>query len=337
MPAVRAVAAVATGFGGPENLALVETEVGEPGPGQVLLEVRAAGVNPYDAKSYSGAFGADPARLPLRLGSEAAGVVLAVGPGAQGPDGAGPAGPVRVGDEVIAFRIAGAYAERVLVPVTAVVPKPPGLTWPEAAGLMVTGATAVHALTVVEPVAGETLLVHGAAGGVGAMVVQLAVARGVRVVGTASPSAHDLVRELGAEPVAYGAGLADRVRALAPAGVRAAVDTVGTDEALDVSVELVGDVRRVVTIAGFARGSELGVVRIGGGPGADPGTAVRDAARLQLVQAARARSCWCPDALPGGQEVTVLESTRRVSGAVGAAVAFRPSGVQSDVCQRLTR
>jgi NADPH:quinone reductase-like Zn-dependent oxidoreductase len=288
------LAAVATGFGGPENLHLVDTDVGEPGPGQVLLQVRAAGVNPYDAKSYSGAFGSDPAKLPIRLGSEAAGVVLAVGAapdGGEGGDGAdaeGPAGPVRVGDEVIAFRISGAYAEQVLVPVGSVVPKPAGMPWDQAAGLMLTGATAVHALTVVRAAPGETLLVHGASGGVGLAAVQLAAGRGVRVVGTASPAAHDLLRELGAEPVEYGPGLADRVRGLAPGGVDAAIDTVGTDEAIDVSVELVPDVRRVVTIAGFGRGAELGVVRIGGGPGADPGTAIRDAARLELVEAVAA-------------------------------------------------
>src|SRR5512141_378142 len=96
-------AVVATGYGGPQNLAMVSTEPREPGPGEALLEVRAIGVNPFDAKSYGGAFGTDPARLPLPLGSEAAGVVTALG----GP------GPVRVGDEVIAYRITGAYADRV--------------------------------------------------------------------------------------------------------------------------------------------------------------------------------------------------------------------------------
>jgi len=159
------------------------------------------------------------------------------------------------------------------------------LPWEAAGGLMVAGATAVHALTVVRASAGETVLVHGASGGVGLMTVQLAAGRGARVVGTASAASHDLLRELGAEPVEYGPGLADRVRAVAPDGVQAAIDTAGTDEAIDVSVELVGDPQRVVTIAGFARGAERGVVRIGGGPGADPGTAIRDAARLHLVQA----------------------------------------------------
>jgi NADPH2:quinone reductase len=105
------------------------------------------------------------------------------------------------------------------------------------------------------------------------------------VIATASPSAHDLLRELGAEPVASGDGLADRVRALAPEGVAAAVDTSGRDEAVDVSVDLVGDPQRIVTIAAFEHGARRGIVRIGGGPGADPGTELRDAARIDLVRA----------------------------------------------------
>jgi NADPH:quinone reductase-like Zn-dependent oxidoreductase len=260
---------------------VIEVDPGTPGPGKVLLEVRAAGLNPIDAKVYSGAFGTDPAKLPMRLGSEAAGVVRAVG-----PDAVGPAGPVLVGDEVIAFRAPGAYADLLVVPASAIVPKPAALDWAQAAGLMLTGVTAIHALTVVRPAPGQTLLVHGAAGGVGMMVVQLAVARGVRVVGTASAENHDLVRELGAVPVAYGDGSLDRVRAAAPDGVDAAVDTAGSREAVDVSVALVADRSRVVTIAAFDHGAEQGIVRIGGGPGADPGTQIRDAARLELVRLA---------------------------------------------------
>jgi NADPH:quinone reductase len=274
---------VATAFGGPEVLAVVEQPPGEPGPGQALLEVRAAGVNPADWKGYTGVFGTDPARLPLRLGFEAAGVVAAVGPGAEGP-----AGPLAVGDEVIGFRLHGAYASSLVVSAAALVPKPATLDWPAAAGLMLTGATAVHALTAVGAGAGDTVLVHGAAGGVGQMLVQLAVAGGARVIGTAGSSGAELVRRLGGEPVPYGDGLAGRVRALAPDGVTAAVDAVGTDEALDVSLELVPDRDRIATIANFARGGQAGVKLLGGGPGADPGTELRDAARLRLTAMAQA-------------------------------------------------
>lgn len=119
------------------------------------------------------------------------------------------------------------------------------------------------------------------------MAIQLAADRGARVVATASPANHDLLREFGAVPVSYGNGLADRVRAAAPQGVDVAVDTVGADEAIDVSLELIADRGRIVTIAAFARGLELGIKVIGGAPGADPGTEIRQAARLELVRLVR--------------------------------------------------
>jgi len=118
------------------------------------------------------------------------------------------------------------------------------------------------------------------------MAVQLAVARGATVIGTASPARHDLLRELGAHPVAYGDGLAGRVRAAAPDGVDAALDLIGTDEAVDVSLALVSDRARIATIAAFARGGEAGIKVLGNGPGADPGTEIRDAARLELARLA---------------------------------------------------
>jgi NADPH:quinone reductase-like Zn-dependent oxidoreductase len=272
---------IATAFGGPEVLSVVQEPSREPGPGEARIEVRAAGVNPVDVKSYSGAFGADSARLPLRLGAEAAGVVTAVG-----PDAVGPAGPVRVGDEVIAYRAPGAYAAELVVPAQAVVPKPAALDWPQASGLMLTGATAWHALAVTGVHPGDTVLIHGAAGGVGVMAVQLAAIRGASVVATASPARHDFLRDLGATPVAYGPGLAERVRATAPGGIDAALDLVGTDEAMDVSLDLVADRSRVVTIAAFARGFQEGIKVIGGAPGADPGTEIRNAARLDLARLA---------------------------------------------------
>lgn len=274
-------AIVAAAFGGPESLEFIDDEPGEPGPGEVLLEVRAAGVNPADAKSYSGLWGADPSALPMRLGYEAAGVVVAVG-----PDAIGPTGPVAVGDEVIAYRISGAYADRVVIPAATVVPRPATLTWEQAGGLLLAGATAVHALTTTGVGRGDTVLVHGASGGVGLMAVQLAKARGARVLGTASAARHDVLRDLGAEPVTYGDGLADRVRALAPDGVDAALDLVGTDEALDVSVNVVADRARIATIVAAQRGPELGIKVLGG---ADPGTEIRNAARLELVDLAGQR------------------------------------------------
>jgi NADPH:quinone reductase-like Zn-dependent oxidoreductase len=207
---------------------------------------------------------------------------------AVGDEAEGPSGPIHPGDEVVAYRIQGAYAAQVVVAGSAVVPKPSTLSFQEAGGLMLTGSTAVHALTVTGVTSGDTVVVHGASGGVGLMAVQLAFNAGARVIGTASEASHDYLRKLGAEPVIYGDGLVERIRALAPDGVGAAVDTVGSDEAVDASVALVADRDRIVTIAAFRRGIELGIKVIGGAPGADPGTEIRAAARLELVRQAEA-------------------------------------------------
>ena len=272
-----AQAVVAQSYGGPEVLAIVDGPEPVPGVGEVLVDVRAAGVNPIDAKAYSGMFGTDPNALPLPLGAEAAGVVSAIGDGVT---------DVAIGDEVIVYRASGAYTTSLLSSVDDLTPKPANLGWAEAAGLMLTGATAVHALTVVAVAAGDTVLIHAASGGVGLIAVQLAVARGATVIATASPSAHDLLRGLGATPISYGPGLADRVRAVAPGGVDVALDLVGTDEAVETSLELVAERSRIVTIAAFGRAAADGIVLIGGGPGADPGTEVRNAARAELARLA---------------------------------------------------
>jgi NADPH:quinone reductase-like Zn-dependent oxidoreductase len=268
---------VAASYGGPESLRVEQIEVGEPGSGQVRLSVRAAGVNAYDAKVYAGA--GDPSKLPIALGFEAAGAVTAVGDGVSGWS---------VGGEAIAFRVAGAYAADLLVGVEALTPKPGGLGWPEAGGLMLTGATAWHAVEATEVGDGDTVLVHGATGGVGLAAVQLARLRGARVIGTTNPRNDDLLRGLGVEPVAYGAGLLDRVKSLSPRGVDVALDLVGTDEAMDVSLALVADRSRIASIASFDRGPQEGVRVLGNGPGADPGTEIRDAARPELARLAGA-------------------------------------------------
>ena len=259
-------AVVATGFGGPDVLSVIDAPIGEPGPGEVRIHVHAVGTNPIDYKMYSGALGQDSTKLPMRLGLEAAGVLTAVAHGAEGP-----AGPLHVGDEVIAFPIRGGYAADVVVPASSVVPKPSTLSFEQASGLMLTGATAVHALKAAAVGSGDTVVIHGASGGVGLVAVQLAVAAGARVIATASESRHADLRELGAEPVAYGEGLLDRIRALAPAGVDAALDAVGTDEAIDTSVALVARRDRIVTLAAPQRGFELGLKVLGGHPARTPG------------------------------------------------------------------
>jgi NADPH:quinone reductase-like Zn-dependent oxidoreductase len=267
---------VAEGYGGPEVLVLQDIELPTPGQGQVLVDVRAAGTNPIDYKLYGGEMGRDPAKLPIPVGMEVAGVVAAVAPGAAGYTGA-----LTVGDEVIVTNISGGYSEQVIAEASDVGHKPATLSFEQAAGLLLVGGTAWHLLTNTRVGTGDTVLIHGASGGVGLMAVQLAVARGAKVIATASPARHDQLREYGAEPVAYGDGLADRVRAIGP--VDAALDLVGTDEALDTSVELVADRGRIATIAGFARAGELGIAVL---TGADGGQAIRDASRIELIKLA---------------------------------------------------
>lgn len=269
---------VAQAYGGPDVLAVRHVELPGPGPEQVLLTVRAAGTNPFDYKIYSGDMGDDPDRLPMPLGSEVCGVVAEASARIAGYTGA-----LKVGDEVIATGVTGAYADQVVVDADQVGHKPATLTPEEAAGLLLTGGTAWHLLTKTDVGTDDVVLIHGAGGGVGQMAVQLAVARGATVIATASAGRHEQLRRLGAQPVEYGVGLADRVRALGVPTV--ALDLVGTDEALDVSTELVADRARIASIAAFARGPELGIAVL---TGADGGQAIRDAARPELIKLAAA-------------------------------------------------
>jgi NADPH:quinone reductase-like Zn-dependent oxidoreductase len=234
-------------FGGPEVLRLEEVEEPHAGPGQVRLKVVAAAVNPIDYKIRNGWMPTMVPAFPAIPGLEAAGVVDEVGEGVTG---------VSVGDEVLTLTVTGAYAEYALA--TDFAPKPADLDWDTAAALPVAVETSDRVLGLLEVKEGETLLVHGAAGVVGAVGVQLAVARGATVIGTASPGNHDYLRSLGAIPVAYGAGLADRVRAASPQGVDAVYDAAGQDD-LEVSIELRGGTGRIVTIAD-PRAAELDVV-----------------------------------------------------------------------------
>ena len=273
------IAVAASSYTGLPAIGTIEVPSREPGRGEVVVEVRAASLNPFDLKQASGFAGSDPAKLPLRLGSEAAGVVTAVGAGAVAHDGLS----LAVGDEVYGHRLPGAQAGELTVPGDRLARKPAQASFGEAAGLLATGTTAVHALEAVQVVDGDVVLIHGASGGVGRLASQLAILRGARVIGTASSRNHDDLVALGVEPVAYGDGLTERVIALAPGGVDAAIDTVGTDEALEVSLKLLRDPARFVTLVNFASALAAGGQAIGGGPGADPGREIRAAAFPVLV------------------------------------------------------
>ncbi|MEU9701141.1 NADP-dependent oxidoreductase [Streptomyces sp. NPDC047981] len=227
-------------FGGPEVLRHVSgLAVPEPGEGEIRVRVAAVGVNPVDHKRRYGWVEAFyPTTFPAVPGLEFAGTVDALGPGVTG---------VRVGDEILGWTTTGAYAQYALSDLW--VPKPAELSWEQAASLPVAGETAERVLDLLGVRAGETLLLHGAAGAVGSAAVQLAVAAGVTVIGTASERNHAYLKSLGAIPVTYGEGLAARVRAAAPDGVDAVFDAAGHDT-LPVSIELMaGEKTRIVTIA----------------------------------------------------------------------------------------
>lgn len=267
---------VATDFGGLDVLELVDVAVPEPGPGEVTIGVRAAGMNPADHKRFAKGPGNDPSVLPWLVGYEVSGVIEALGPDTEIASGGG-----AVGDEVLAFRISGGYADRLTVAAADVFAKPPALDHPAAANLLLAGTTAAEMLHVTGVRAGETVVVHGASGAVGVSVLQQARELGIRCVGTAGEHNFDVVRRFGGEPVVYGDGLADRLRAAAPDGFAAALDAVGAEEAVDVSLELVADRQRIVTIAAHARAQRDGFHGIGG---AMPRSAAfRDQARPRLI------------------------------------------------------
>lgn len=222
-------------------LSVDEVEVPEPGPGQVRVRTRAAGVNAVDWKLGKGLMGPRPPQSGTGL--EFSGVVETPGPGFE------------VGQEVFGR---GSTGTHVIADVADLVVKPESLTFEQAAALPVVLETALRTLRHVRLERGQTLLVHGAAGGVGQAVAQIALAWGATVVGTASPANHTFLRERGVHPVAYGEGLAARVREAAPQGVDAVIDTAGSG-VLGLSVELTGDPAKVVTIADFARAGEHGV------------------------------------------------------------------------------
>ena len=242
-------------FGGPEVLQVREVDAPHAGPGEVRIAVKAAGVNPMDFKVRRGWFDSFmPTTFPATPGAEVAGVVDEVGEGVT---------EFAVGDEVAGWSKTGGYAQHALVDVVAL--KPAAVSFEQAVALPVAGETSARVLRELDLKQGETVLIHGAAGGVGAVAVQLAVALGATVIGTASEGNHDYLTALGATPVLYGEGLVDRVKAVAPQGVDAVIDVAGKG-ALPDSIELRGGTERIVTIADMA-GGELGVaVSMGGTP-----------------------------------------------------------------------
>ncbi|MBB5914431.1 NADPH:quinone reductase-like Zn-dependent oxidoreductase [Nocardia transvalensis] len=247
-------AIIANAYGEPDALEFGELPTPKVGPDQVLIEVRAAGVNPVDWKVLAGYL--DPmmyAYFPLIPGWDVAGVITQLG--LDVPE-------YQVGDEVMGYVRRdevqhGTYAELVAAPVRTLARKPAALSWQQAGALPLAGLTAYQVLNRVGLSSGETVLIHAASGGVGSLAVQIAVARGARVIGTASERNHDFLRSLGAEPITYGDGLADRVRALAPEGIDAAADFVGSG-VIELSQDLLRDRSRIASIADGSVGEKGG-------------------------------------------------------------------------------
>ncbi|SPT58698.1 NADP-dependent oxidoreductase [Actinomadura madurae] len=260
-------------YGPPGVMRVAEVEAPHAGAGEVRIAVRASGVAPGEVQIRSGRMrDAVPTAFPCRTGFDAAGVVDEVGDGVTG---------VAIGDEVFgvtATTARGANADHAVLVFWA--PKPDVWSWEEAGGAAGSVETSTRVLDRLRVGAGHTVLVQGAAGAVGTVAVQMAVARGATVIGTASERNHDFLRSLGAEPTTYGSGLVERVRAMAPR-VDAVFDCAGG--ALPDLIAIAGDPARVVTIAPDFSAASLGVHMSHGAPAEETGDAIGAAADPQAL------------------------------------------------------
>jgi NADPH:quinone reductase-like Zn-dependent oxidoreductase len=247
-------------YGGIDVLQVVDVERPEPGPGQVLVNVRAAGINPGEASIRKGVFAETwPATFPSGEGSDLAGVVAAVGEGVQ---------DFAVGDEVIGFtHNRASQAEFVVVEASNLTRRPPNVSWEAAGALFVAGTTAYAAVRAVGLKRGDTVAVSGAAGGVGSIVVQLAAREGAKVIGLASPVHHQWLRDHGIIPVAYGEGIEERIREATEGHLDAFVDTYGANY-VELALKLGVRPERIDTIINFEAITKYGVKGEGNAQGA---------------------------------------------------------------------
>jgi NADPH:quinone reductase-like Zn-dependent oxidoreductase len=250
-------------YGGVDVLNLVDVPQPVPGPGQVLVQVKAAGINPGEAKIRGGAMHTRfPAVFPSGQGSDLAGVVAATGPGVTG---------VAAGDEVIGYTDnRSSQAEYALVEAQNLTAKPAAVRWEVAGSLFVAGSTAYAAVRAVALTSGDTVVVSGAAGGVGSIAVQLARRAGATVIGLAGAANHEWLAGHGVIPVSYGEGAADRIR-VAAGKVDAFIDTFG-DGYVQLALELGVEPSRVDTIVSFDAVGRYGVKAEGNAAGASAST-----------------------------------------------------------------
>lgn len=262
-------AVVINRFGGPEVLEIIDRPLPDLGPGHVRVRVKAAGIQPVDTFIRRGmAPQGMTLAFPMTLGNEYAGIVEEVADDVEN---------VSPGDEVLGFQLLACHAEEAVVLASQLVPKPADMPWEVAGSLSASGQTAQVAMDFLRVGEGDTLLVHAAAGGVGTMAVQLARHLGATVIGTASEGNHEHLRAIGAIPVAYGDGLVERVRAVAPDGVTVVFDAAGGERTILDSIELCPDRSRIGTIVAYEEAPRLGVQRVMG-----PRTAARLAELVEL-------------------------------------------------------
>jgi NADPH:quinone reductase-like Zn-dependent oxidoreductase len=295
-------------YGDTDVLRVVDVPALSPGPGQVRIAVRAAGINPSDWKTMRGDMRqVFPLTLPAGLGTDVSGVVDQVGAEVT---------EFGVGDAVMGASLTPSFAEFALAERASLIKKPAAINWESAASLAGAGGTAYTALKKLRVHSADTLLIHAAAGGVGTFAVQLAVARGARVIGTASQRNFDYLRWIGAEPLAHGDGLLDRVRAIAPRGVDAVLDASGRGE-IPLSIELAGGPERVLTLVAFDAAATGIQVHIGG-----PGSELRPALQqiATLIEQGRLTVPW--RSYPLAQTAAALEASQ--SGHLHGKIVIAP-------------
>lgn len=273
---MRAHRWIASGPGGLSEFEEVEEKLREPEPGEVLITVQAAGVNPADLKHAEKA-----ASFPHPIGYEVAGIVTALGRETTLASGGG-----SVGDAVLAFRVSGGYATKLLVPAEKVFARPDSLDAVSASTLLLAATTAADMLHVARVESGETIALFGASGAVGSMVLQLARARGMKVIGVVGEGRSEAVARYGGVPVERGAHLAERMLQAAGDPIAAVLDAAGSEESIDVGGRVVADNSRKVTIVGSAAMTDAGFTAIGGTQAAS--AAFRDSVRADLIAMAGA-------------------------------------------------
>lgn len=255
--------------GGPEVLELVDVEPLYPTAGTVTVDVKAAGLNPFDFKLRSGVIPM-PVEFPKGIGSDFAGVVTGVSADAVYADGR----PIHIGDAVLGWVDTGSMRDQVRVPTVQIARKPAELSWELAGSLTTASLTAQACIDLMNPQPGDTVVVSAAAGAVGLVYCQMALKAGARVIGTASAANHDYLRALGVEPVNYGAGLVERLQLIAPNGVSFAQDNWGR-EFIDDMLELGLAPEKICTIVDHKATAELGL--------SNPGRYERSAAALESL------------------------------------------------------